>query len=35
MTREIREDDGMLVITDKDVPAGMGRTQAYYAENVD
>lgn len=28
--KEIRENDGTLVITDKDVPAGMGRTQSYF-----
>lgn len=25
--KEVREEDGTLVITDKEVPAGMGRTQ--------
>ena len=29
MNKEIRENDGTLVITDKDAPAGMGRTQEY------
>ncbi len=29
VTKEIRENDGTLVITEKDVPAGMGNTQEW------
>lgn len=32
MIKEIREDDGTLVITEKDAPAGMGRTQEWQEE---
>ena len=33
--KEIREQDGTLVITSNDVPAGMGCTQGYDPEDED